>query len=100
LHASRSASAGDLRTAVCLARCLEDSARLELSVLAAGLEPVPLTPHEAAQRATWHGGLVDRMWAFPTDGDAEASLQSRVALSHDGDAGRTAAAHYSSVTAP
>jgi len=67
-------AAGDLRTAVCLAWCLEDSARLELSVLAAGLEPVPLTPHEVAQRATWHGGLADRMWAFLTDGDAEANV--------------------------
>ena len=52
---------------------LEDAARLELAVLAAGLEAdsVVLTPAECERRATWSGGIAERMWAYLTAGDPE-----------------------------
>lgn len=50
---------------------LEDMCRVELATLAiSDCEPT-LTPDEAAERATWSGGIVDRMWSFLTAGDPE-----------------------------
>lgn len=64
--------ASDLRTAVCLAWYLEDAARVELAVLPAAAEARVLTADQARRRATWSGGLADRMWAYLTEGDEEA----------------------------
>lgn len=65
----------DLRHAAVLAWYLEDSARLELSVRAAsssdGAEPIELSVAEAEVRATWDGGLAERMWDYLTAGDPE-----------------------------
>ncbi|TDW24194.1 class II aldolase/adducin family protein [Kribbella kalugense] len=63
--------APDLRTAVCLAWYLEDTARTELAVLPAGSDVCLLTADEAERRATWEGGLAERMWAYLTAGDRE-----------------------------
>ena len=61
-----------LEQAVTLAWYLEDSARLELQVLATGQEGAELSTDEATTRATWAGGLVARMWQHLTFGDPEA----------------------------
>lgn len=63
----------DLPQVVTLAWYLEDSARLELTVLATGeADRGPLlTADEARQRAAWSGGLAERMWQFLTAGDPE-----------------------------
>lgn len=52
---------------------LEDAAKLELAVLAAGLEDASavLSPAECRQRATDAGGIFERMWDYLTAGDAE-----------------------------
>jgi HCOMODA/2-hydroxy-3-carboxy-muconic semialdehyde decarboxylase len=62
-----------LQQAVVLAWYLEDAARVELEVLATGLPPVELTLAEAQRRATFQGGIVERMWAYLTAGDPEAA---------------------------
>lgn len=56
---------------------LEDAARLELAVLASGLEQasVVLDDSECALRATAAGGIFERMWDHLTAGDPELSLQ-------------------------
>ena len=67
----------DLQHAAVLAWYLEDSARLELSVSSAsssdGAEPIELSVAEAEARATWDGGLAERMWDYLTAGDPELS---------------------------
>jgi HCOMODA/2-hydroxy-3-carboxy-muconic semialdehyde decarboxylase len=67
----------DLQHAAVLAWYLEDSARLELSVRSAsssdGAEPIELSVAEAEARATWDGGLAERMWDYLTAGDPELS---------------------------
>jgi HCOMODA/2-hydroxy-3-carboxy-muconic semialdehyde decarboxylase len=53
---------------------LEDSARVELDLRQLADHGLPLTelsPAEADRRATWEGGLLDRMWAYLTRGDPE-----------------------------
>ncbi len=52
---------------------LEDAARIELAVLAAGLEgaSVVLSDAECARRATATGGIFERMWQYLTAGDPE-----------------------------
>lgn len=52
---------------------LEDAARLELAVLAAGLQAdsVTLNRDECERRATDAGGIFERMWDFLTAGDPE-----------------------------
>jgi len=59
--------------AVTLAWFLEDSARVELAALAAGLaDKAPRMNEEQAQnRATWQGRIAERMWDHLTAGDPE-----------------------------
>lgn len=64
--------ADSLEKAVVLAWYLEDSARVELGVLATGLDGTQLTAEEATTRAIWGGRLVERMWQYLTFGDPEA----------------------------
>jgi HCOMODA/2-hydroxy-3-carboxy-muconic semialdehyde decarboxylase len=65
-------TAGDtLQQAVILAWYLEDAARVDLAVLQTGLTPAELTQAEATRRATFQGGIVERMWSFLTAGDPE-----------------------------
>ncbi len=62
-----------LQRAVVLAWYLEDAARVELEVMQTGSGiGIELTAAEAGQRATWAGGLAERMWAYLTHGDPEA----------------------------
>lgn len=67
-------AADSLIHATVLTWYLEDAARLELQVLAAGLasESVVLTQAERRLRATDAGGIFERMWAYLTAGDPEA----------------------------
>ena len=63
--------ADTIQRAVVLAWYLEDAARVELDVLhTAGVDALALTDEEARSRATWSGGIAERMWAFLTAGDA------------------------------
>jgi HCOMODA/2-hydroxy-3-carboxy-muconic semialdehyde decarboxylase len=66
-----------LPKAVVLTWYLEDAARIELAVLAAGLqdESVVLDAHERKQRATDAGGIFERMWEYLTAGDPEINFQ-------------------------
>lgn len=64
--------AGDsLQMAVVLAWYLEDAARVELDVLATGLEPLRFTEAQSSARATWNGRLLERMWDYLAHGDPE-----------------------------
>ena len=67
-------AAESLIHAVVLTWYLEDAARLELQLLAAGLasESVVLTQAERRLRATDAGGIFERMWSYLTAGDPEA----------------------------
>lgn len=69
-------AAEDMKRAVTLACYLEDAARIELAVLAAGrAEGGPrLTAEQAQRRATWAGLPAERMWDFLTHGDPERAL--------------------------
>lgn len=61
-----------LEQAVVLAWYLEDAARIELAALQAGRADAPAIPPEiAAERATFAGRIVERMWDYLTAGDAE-----------------------------
>jgi len=64
-------AAETLERAVVLAWYLEDAARVELEVLQAGVDAAVLSADEAARRATFQGGIVERMWAYLTAGDPE-----------------------------
>lgn len=65
-------TASSLQRAVVLAWYLEDAARVELAARQASTEPGgEMTVEEATQRATWRGGLAERMWDYLTDGDPE-----------------------------
>jgi HCOMODA/2-hydroxy-3-carboxy-muconic semialdehyde decarboxylase len=68
-------AADSLAKVVSLTWYLEDAARLELAVLAAGIaqESVVLTPAECEHRATSSGGIFERMWDHLTAGDPEAT---------------------------
>lgn len=70
-------AADTLEKVVCLTWYLEDAAKLELTVLGAGLENTSavLTPAEFERRATSAGGIFERMWDYLTFGDPEAQLQ-------------------------
>lgn len=61
-----------LEEAVVLAWYLEDAARVELEVLAAGVEGQVLSTREAAERAVTTGLLFERMWEYLNAGDPEA----------------------------
>ena len=66
-------AAASLIQAVVLTWYLEDAARLELAVLAAGLEATGATldERECQQRATGAGLIFERMWDHLTAGDPE-----------------------------
>ena len=65
--------APSLDIAVVLAWYLDDAARVELAVRAAGeLSTAPvLSDDECAKRAVTAGGIYERMWAYLTNGDPE-----------------------------
>lgn len=63
-----------LQQAAVLAFFLEDMCRVELASLAVSQSEPVLTPAEAAERATWSGGIIERMWAYLTAGDSEDSV--------------------------
>ena len=67
-------AADSLMRAVVLTWYLEDAARLEMEVLAAGLgkESVVLSESECALRATSAGLIFERMWQYLTTGDPES----------------------------
>ncbi|MCK9511864.1 MAG: class II aldolase/adducin family protein [Pigmentiphaga sp.] len=69
--------ADSLPKVVCLTWFLEDAAKLELGVLAAGLEgsSVVLQAAETERRATSSGGIFERMWEYLTHGDTELHWQ-------------------------
>jgi HCOMODA/2-hydroxy-3-carboxy-muconic semialdehyde decarboxylase len=62
-----------LEDAVVLTWYLEDAARLDLAIRAAGLndQAIPLNSDEAVQRATRGGRIFERMWEYLTAGDPE-----------------------------
>lgn len=66
--------AESLPRAVTLAWYLEDAARIELDVRRGGGDLIArlLTSDEIADRATWDGGIAERMWTYLTAEDAEA----------------------------
>jgi HCOMODA/2-hydroxy-3-carboxy-muconic semialdehyde decarboxylase len=66
-------AAASLQAAVVLSWYLEDAARLELAVRAAGLAPesVVLSDDECTRRATTDGLIFERMWDHLVAGDPE-----------------------------
>lgn len=66
-------AADSIEKAVTLAWYLEDAARVELAVRAAGGagHTTFTSAEQAAQRATWEGRIAERMWEYLTDGDPE-----------------------------
>ncbi len=67
-------TAGDsIEQSVALVWLLEDAARVELAVLAAGWadETVFKSAQQPASRANWSGGILARAWDYLTDGDPE-----------------------------
>lgn len=72
--------ADSLPKVVSLTWYLEDAAKLELAVLAAGLdqESVVLDAAERERRATSTGGIFERMWEYLTHGDPESHLQEQL----------------------
>ena len=56
-----------------LAWFLEDAARVELAALAAGRADTTVfkSAQQAATRATWTGGILERAWDFLSEGDPE-----------------------------
>jgi HCOMODA/2-hydroxy-3-carboxy-muconic semialdehyde decarboxylase len=66
--------ADSLPKVVVLTWYLEDAARIELAVHAAGLqsESALLSEEECARRATGNGLIFERMWDFLTAGDPES----------------------------
>ncbi|MGY4640995.1 class II aldolase/adducin family protein [Pseudomonas sp. TE24901] len=70
---------GSLVEALTLVFYLEDAARIELQLLAAGVaDHAPLLSREEAdRRATASGRIFERMWDYLTAGDAELNLITR-----------------------
>lgn len=65
-------AATSIEEAVVLTWYLEDAARIELQLRAAGLADAPaLTVEQAAQRATTAGRIFERMWEYLCAGDPE-----------------------------
>lgn len=66
--------ADSIQKALVLAWFLEDAGRVENAVQAAGHADTAIfnTPQEAQERATWNGGIVERMWDYLTHDDIEA----------------------------
>lgn len=66
--------ADSIERAVVLAWYLEDAARVELDILRTGADDgLVLTDEEARSRATWSGGIAERMWAHLTAGDVRST---------------------------
>lgn len=68
-----------IQEATVLCWFLEDSARVELDlrkIANAGAPVSELSAAEATRRATWEGALLDRMWAYLTQGDPELDSAS------------------------
>jgi len=67
--------ADSIQKALVLAWFLEDAGRVENAVRAAGHADTQVfnTPQEAQERATWNGGIVERMWDYLTHNDPEIS---------------------------
>lgn len=65
--------ADSLEKACVLTWFLEDAARIELEAVRCGLaDSMPMLAQDtAARRATWSGGIAERMWAYLTEGDPE-----------------------------
>ena len=65
--------ADSLEKATALSWFLEDAARVELAVMNAGHAHVQTFESEQAakDRATWSGGILERMWLFMTRDDSE-----------------------------
>jgi HCOMODA/2-hydroxy-3-carboxy-muconic semialdehyde decarboxylase len=70
--------ADSILKAVVLTWYLEDAARLELDVMAAGLEAesVVLDEQACAERATSTGLIFERMWDYLTAGDAQTGVRA------------------------
>jgi HCOMODA/2-hydroxy-3-carboxy-muconic semialdehyde decarboxylase len=64
-------AAPSIEDAVVLTWYLEDSARIELDCLAAGIVPRRASAEEACKRATRGGRIFERMWDYLTHGDPE-----------------------------
>ncbi len=62
-----------VQEACVLAWYLEDSARVELDVLAAGESGIVFGPEEAAARATMQGRIFERMWDWMTRDEPAAN---------------------------
>lgn len=71
LRATGARSPTGLRHALAYAWFLEDAARVDLAVRAAGGPVRVYSQGEAADRDLASGGLFSRMWAWLTDGDPE-----------------------------
>lgn len=64
--------ADDLRKACVLTWFLENAANIELEAMRCGLaDQSLLSEAEAKSRAIWSGGIMERMWAWLTQGDEE-----------------------------
>lgn len=70
-------AAESMKRAVALACYLEDAARIELAVLAAGRQDSAprLTEPQARHRANWDGSPAERMWDFLTHDDPERDME-------------------------
>ncbi len=65
-------AAAGIEQAVVLTWYLEDAARIELQLRAAGLaDSPPLSADDASRRATGAGRIFERMWEYLCDGDPE-----------------------------
>lgn len=67
-------AAEDVSAAVVLNWYAEDSARIELAVLASGKDGILINEEEAQQRATRGGKIFERMWEYLTSEDPEIEL--------------------------
>ena len=65
--------AESIQKALVLAWFLEDAGRVEQAVQAAGHSDTRIfdTAQQAQERATWNGGIVERMWDYLTHNDIE-----------------------------
>jgi HCOMODA/2-hydroxy-3-carboxy-muconic semialdehyde decarboxylase len=69
--------ASTIERAVVLAWYLEDAARVEVELMGIANTDLPvLSDSEAAERATWTGGIEERMWSYLTAGDPESATSS------------------------
>lgn len=69
--------ADDLKKACVLTWFLENAAMIELEALRCGSgDKGVLTEHEAQARATWNGGIAERMWDWMTRNDDEGEPAS------------------------